>query len=166
MKTCKHPTCENECRREKKPKLRTPIMRKAYSIKRTEIKKKASGDAKLWKVFSMYIRLRDADDQGICKCFTCNHRAHWKKMDCGHGIGRQHWGTRYSERNNHAQCKGCNGFNGGRMDVYKTEVDKKYGAGTWDLLEVTRNGKRLSDFEIGVLTKHYLMEIAKMSKDV
>lgn len=84
-------------------------------------------------------------------------------MDCGHGIGRQHWGTRYDERNNAAQCKKCNGFEGGRREVYKIEVDKRYGTGTWDLLELkSKKGKRLSDFEIKVLTDHYKKEIEKL----
>jgi hypothetical protein len=120
-------------------------------------------DAKLWKVFSEFIRLRDADDEGFCKCITCGLRRHWKQMDCGHGIGRQHWGTRYDERNNAAQCKKCNGFEGGRREVYKVEVDKRYGAGTWDLLELkSKKGKRLSDFEIKVLTDHYKKEVEKL----
>jgi len=113
-------------------------------------------DKKLWKVFSEYIRRRDADEEGICKCITCGLVRHWKQMDCGHGIGRQHWGTRYDERNNHAQCKRCNGFEGGKREVYKEAVDQKYGAGTWDLLELkSKKGKRLSAFEIEALTKHY-----------
>ena len=115
-----------------------------------------TNDKALWKVFSEYIRRRDADEEGFCKCITCGLIRHWKQMDCGHGIGRQHWGTRYSEKNNHAQCKRCNGFEGGKREVYKVEVDKRYGAGTWDLLELSsRRGKKLSGFEIKALTDHY-----------
>lgn len=78
-------------------------------------------------------------------------------MDCGHGIGRQHWGTRYDEKNNHAQCKRCNGFEGGRMDVYKEQVDKIYGQGSWQLLELKSRTttKRYGKFEVETLTKHY-----------
>jgi hypothetical protein len=113
-------------------------------------------DSKLWAAFSIYIRNRDADENGICTCITCGLRRHWKQMDCGHGIPRQHWGTRYDERNNSAQCKKCNGFEGGSQEVYSKAVDKKFGPGTWDLLLVKKQtGKRLSDFEIKHLTEYY-----------
>ena len=45
-------------------------------------------DDKLWKWFSIYIRLRDSDENGYGKCFTCGKIIFWKKGDCGHGIGR------------------------------------------------------------------------------
>lgn len=121
-------------------------------------------DKKLWKVFSLYIRRRDANEDGICKCFTCNYHAHYSKMDCGHGIPRQHWGTRYSEKNNHAQCKRCNGFEGGKREVYKNEVNKRYGEHTWDLLELaSRKANKFSQFEIDALEKYYKAELVKLA---
>lgn len=86
-------------------------------------------------------------------------------MDCGHGHGRQHGATKYMEMNNHAQCGPCN-LDGGRQDIYKIEVDKKYGAGTWDLLDVLarQTKKNLSAFEIEHLTRHYIKEFEKMNK--
>jgi len=113
-------------------------------------------DDKLWKVFSEFIRRRDADSNGICKCITCGLVRHWKEMDCGHGIPRQHKATKYNEMNNHAQCKRCNGFEGGKREVYKVEVDKRYGAGTWDKLEVASRGlAKWSKFEIDTMTTFY-----------
>jgi len=123
-------------------------------------------DDKLWKAFSEFIRLRDSDDNGNCKCITCGNIRNWRSMDCGHGIGRQHKATKYDERNNHAQCKPCNAFEGGRREVYKEEVDKRYGAGTWNTLEVLSRGicKR-GPFEIESLTKHYQAEAARLKKE-
>lgn len=110
----------------------------------------------LWKEFSLFIRLRDADDQGYCKCFTCHRIYHFRKMDCGHGIGRQHKATKYNEKNNASQCASCNSFNGGRQDIFKIEVDKKYGPGTWDMLELaSRQPCKRTAFEIHHLTIHY-----------
>lgn len=121
----------------------------------------------LWKVFSEFIRLRDSDENGICSCITCGRMRPYKEMDCGHGIGRQHWGTRYNEKNNHAQCKHCNGFEGGKREVYKQRVDERYGAGTWDLLEVISrtSNKRPGSFEIKVLTDFYKSEVKKLKKE-
>lgn len=111
---------------------------------------------KLWKAFSIFIRTRDADENGMCKCFTCGFVNHWKKMDCGHGIPRQYKATKYDEKNNQVQCKRCNGFEGGKREVFKVEMDKKYGAGTWDLMELkSRQVCRRGQFEIEALTKYY-----------
>lgn len=120
-------------------------------------------DDKLWEAFSLYIRLRDADEDGICICITCGLRRHYKQLDCGHGIPRQHWGTRYDERNNNAQCKKCNGFEQGSQEAYAIAVDKKFGKGTWEHLLVKKQfGKRLSDFEMKHLTDYYRKEAKKL----
>lgn len=122
-----------------------------------------ANDKKLWKVFSEYIRLRDADENGIAKCFTCGLPRHWTKGDCGHGIGRQHKATKFNEKNNQFQCKKCNGFEGGKREVYKVNMDKKYGAGTWDLMEVmARQPYRWGKFEIDTLTEHYKKLVAEL----
>ena len=120
-------------------------------------------DSKLWKVFSEYIRRRDADSNGICTCFTCCFKGEWKRFDCGHGIGRQHWATRYNEQNNHAQCKRCNGFEGGRREVYKQRMNERYGENTWELMELaSKKAKKLSQFEIDTLTKFYKQKILEL----
>lgn len=119
-------------------------------------------DKKLWKVFSEYIRRRDADENGFCKCFTCGLVRHWKQGDCGHGIPRQHWSTRYAEKNNHFQCKRCNGFEGGKREVYKVEMDKRYGPGTWDLMEIMSKQKsKIGQFEIDAMEKYYKQKLKK-----
>jgi len=120
-------------------------------------------DAKLWKAFSEFIRLRDSDNNGYGKCFTCPSQKFWKDADCGHGVGRQHKATKYDERNNHLQCKKCNGFEGGQQAIYKEEVEKRYGNGTWDTLvlksrQVCKRGK----VEIEVMTEYYRNEVKKL----
>lgn len=119
-------------------------------------------DNKLWKIFSTYIRLRDSDENGFCRCITCGRVAFYKKMDCGHGLGRQHLGIKYNEKNNHAQCGNCN-LDGGRQDVYKEEVNKRYGENTWALLELAKKQVcRWTDFEIYALTTHYKQEVKRL----
>jgi hypothetical protein len=126
-------------------------------------------DKKLWKNFSLYIRARDADENGHCTCFTCHRMTVWNKnTDCGHGIGRQHMSTKYNEKNNNSQCKKCNGFEGGMREKYKANMDKKYGAGTWDLMEVaSKKPSRLSQFELDLMANIFLKranEIIKFKK--
>lgn len=122
-------------------------------------------DAKLWKVFSEFIRLRDSDENGIVKCFTCNFTNTWNRFDCGHGIPRQHQSTRYDEKNNHSQCKKCNGFEEGEQYIYAKEVDKRYGEGTWEKLmrkkhQVCKRGQ----LEIDVMTEYYKAEVKRLKE--
>jgi hypothetical protein len=122
-------------------------------------------DKKLWKAFSLYIRLRDTDSEGFGSCFTCPRILHYTKGDCGHGIGRQHKATKYNEKNNHLQCKPCNGFNGGMREVYKQQMNLRYGDYAWDLMELaSKTASKWSQFEIDILEKHYKNLVIKLNK--
>lgn len=126
-------------------------------------KKKNVSEAMLWDMFSLYIRLRDADENGICRCFTCGVYRHYKKIDCGHGIPRQHKGTFLNEKNNHAQCKHCNGFEGGKREEYKVEMDKRYGEGTWDKMIITSKiTVHRGAFERFILYQYYKTQIKQL----
>ncbi len=82
---------------------------------------------KLDRIFSEYIRLRDSDEKGYCRCITCGTPHPWKEMDCGHYCGRRHLATRYHEMNCHAQCKHCNGFMEGQHFIYRRKLVEMYG---------------------------------------
>ena len=97
--------------------------------------------AKLDAVFSQYIRLRDSNEHGIGRCITCGRFKFWKEADCGHYIKRQHYSTRWDEKNCSLQCKACNAFEQGANEKYKIAIDQKWGAGTSDLLEVKKKNK-------------------------
>lgn len=121
---------------------------------------------KLWNIFSVFIRLRDSDTQGNGKCFTCGKLIHWTKGDCGHGIGRQHKSVKFNEWNNHLQCKRCNGFEGGRREVYKENMNKKYGSQTWEKMEIA--AKRSPDWSAALLlnnVKYYEQQVELLKRD-
>jgi hypothetical protein len=63
---------------------------------------------KLDAVFSQYIRLSNADKNGICTCVTCGKKYHWKQIQSGHFMSRKHYSTRWVEDNVKPQCYGCN----------------------------------------------------------
>lgn len=132
-------------------------------------KKKANTpkDKKAWDAFSLYIRLRDANKDGICSCFTCGLLRHFRQIDCGHGIPRQHNATKFDEQNNHAQCKGCNKFGQGEREKYGIAVDKKYGVGTWEKLQIKskQSSKALNAFEIEHFAKYYTELAHKIAKE-
>lgn len=87
------------------------------------------------RIFSQWIRLRYVDVQSMkTRCFTCGRYDFWYKLECGHFVPRANSCTRYHELNCHPQCKTCNGFMDGNLDVYAVNLDKKYGPGTADRL--------------------------------
>ena len=87
------------------------------------------------KYFSLYIRLREATDEGIAQCFTCGKIDHYKKLQCGHFQSRRHHATRWNEWNCQVQCVKCNMFEQGEQWKFGLNLDAKYGDGTSKELE-------------------------------
>lgn len=79
------------------------------------------------KKVSEYIRKKHANSDGYCRCVTCGVIKHWKEMDNGHFIKREHLLTRYMETNMAVQCRKCNRFQGGREARFAEYIIKKYG---------------------------------------
>ena len=102
------------------------------------------------KWFSLYIRLRDADENGMVKCVTCGKIAHYKEMDCGHFVTRNHKVTRFREENCNVQCTSCNQFKKGEQYLHGKYIDLKYGLDTAEYLVHIGKGtsaRTRTDFE-------------------
>ena len=114
-----------------------------YKGKRTGLK------GKLDRLFSEYIRRRDAD-AGYCRCVTCGKVQHWKEMDAGHFVPRDRIATRWDERNVHAQCRECNRFRSGQQFGHGRAIDRMYGSGTADRLMAlgSARGTKISAFQM------------------
>jgi len=93
--------------------------------------------AKLDKLFSEYIRKRDSDHRGICKCISCGKEApaFGGSIHAGHFMSRRHLATRWDEKNVNGQCAGCNTFRGGEQYRQSIGIDRKWGEGTSAELE-------------------------------
>ena len=95
---------------------------------------------KLWKIFSEYIRRRDADENGMVKCISCPTVKHWTEMDAGHfhpkSLGLQVY---FVEKNVHAQCQRCNLFLQGNQYQYALALEAKYGKGILEEFEQIKN---------------------------
>jgi hypothetical protein len=87
------------------------------------------------KWFSLYIRLREANEYGMVQCFTCGKVAHYKDgMQNGHFQSRKHMSTRFDEENCQVQCVACNMFSQGEQFKFGIHLDAKYGEGTAEYL--------------------------------
>ena len=79
---------------------------------------------KLDLVFSIWIRKRDADDDGMGRCVSCGD---WALLQAGHFIPRQYVAIRWDERNCHGQCSRCNCWLHGNLIEYYAFMMKNYG---------------------------------------
>ena len=111
---------------------------------------------KLDKVFSIYIRRRDADENGQVKCCTCPAVAHWKQMDAGHFMPRGNLSVRYDEKNSHPQCRLCNGTLCGKPSEYSKFIIDQYGPEELErLLTLRHQTVGLMQYEIDGLERKF-----------
>ena len=87
------------------------------------------------KWFSLYIRLRDATDEGMVQCFTSGRVYHYKQMHAGHFMSRRHLATRWCEINVQPQSPADNLFGQGEQYKFGLNLDIKYGEGTAEELQ-------------------------------
>jgi len=113
-------------------KAKTPLRaKKPIKVNAKPKKQKGSTVAKLKKkadaLHSQVIRQMYADKDGMVKCFTCPNIKHYKQMQCGHFMSRQHNSTRYDFKNTAPQCYGCNVMHQGRQYEFGLALNKQYG---------------------------------------
>ena len=121
--------------------------------------------AKLDKIFSEYIRLRDADGNGMVRCISCGKLVHWKKADAGHFINRRHMALRFDEKNVNVQCRSCNRFDEGNILGYQRGLIKKYGADIINYLDIKKhNICKMDVFEYETLIEIYSKKEKELKK--
>lgn len=126
MRECKHPTCGDTCRREKKPK-------KIYYLKRSPIKKKVPANKKGYEslphgqllqlaqmVFNKWIRRRDL--KKLCISFG-------KQVeDAGHYYpAGKYSGVRFDEINVNGQSRLDNQMDEGSLQAYRIGLIQRHG---------------------------------------
>jgi len=134
--------------------------------KGAKIGKNQCSEDTLWKWFSKYIRLRDADANGICRCASCNKYFHWKSMDAGHFVSRRHKAVKYDERNVMAQCQSCNRFNSGEQFKMGQEIDRRHGKGTAKLVsEISRCRMKFDGYWFKAKSDEYRLKVKQLAKE-
>ena len=111
---------------------------------------------KLDNIFSQYVRLKNADSNGIVSCISCGKPIHWKQADAGHFVNRKHMSLRFSDINVQPQCRACNRFDEGNLPGFGLGLQRKYGEDVIKrLLAVKNQTVKFGQFEIDEMTKHY-----------
>lgn len=129
---------------------------------------------KLDKIFSEYVRLRDADQNGNCVCCTCGEIGYWasglRGMHAGHFHGKK-GKARYDEQQVHAQCYTCNmvwdrAGQKGRPREYTIFMSKRYGQKTVDrILKEKFEVYKLRCSDIEEMINHYEDQIEKLKEE-
>uniref|UniRef100_A0A6M3IFF5 Putative lambda recombination protein n=1 Tax=viral metagenome TaxID=1070528 RepID=A0A6M3IFF5_9ZZZZ len=134
-------------------------------MKRTPLKKrKKSPKAKLkkktWDMFSKYIRMKHANENGYVKCITCGVIKHWREMQASHYIDGRHNAVLFEEDLVHPSCYACNCILHGNKSEYAAFMYKTYGEERVDEL------RRLSNYSIKYSISDLELLYEKFSKKV
>lgn len=121
---------------------------------------------KAWSFFSIYIRQKDADRNGINACVTCGVKAHWKKLQAGHMVAGRGNNILFDERGVAPQCYACNCCKHGNVLAYIEYLEKKLGRDTaWVIIEdlkfQSRIPRKFSVEELEELIIKYKSKIAE-----
>lgn len=128
--------------------------------------KRSSLKDRLDKVFSLYIRLRDAMPNGYFRCISCGEIKPFDQADCGHYFSRTHLATRFDEQNCHAECRYCNRFKADHLDGYRENLIRKIGQRNFDLLRIRhQSSSQMSEFEYRELIKYYKVRCEMLKKE-
>lgn len=125
---------------------------------------------KLDKIFSIWIRSKDADHTGQVDCYTCGVSKDWKyEIDAGHFQSRGKYATRWHDedgesKNIKPQCKRCNGFRSGEQHLFALHLDEEYGKGTAaDIMYLSNQQARFTNEELLEKIKHYTNLVKNLS---
>jgi len=119
---------------------------------------------KAWKLFSEYIRRRDAEAGYVC-CVTCGKRDEWKRMQAGHFISGRNLSILFEPDCVHPQCRGCNLYGHGRQKEYYLFMRERYGLKRIDSLYIQANTvKKYTESDYEELIESLKGKLLKMER--
>ena len=118
------------------------------------------------KWFSLYIRLREANEYGMVQCFTSGRVYHYKKIHAGHFMSRRHLATRWCETNVQPQSAADNLFGQGEQFKFSLNLDSKFGEGTAvELQYKSKTTLKISRIEYEEKISYYKSLVEKLKKE-
>lgn len=117
--------------------------------------------AKCWKLFSEYIRRKDADEGGTVHCYTCRRPIFWKEAHAGHFVPGRTNAVLFNEDVVRPQCVGCNIFRGGAYHDYTLRMLDEVGREKVDeLLALKHKTVKFTRADIEELIASYKEKLA------
>ncbi len=95
-------------------------------MKKTSLKKLKD---KAWSLYSKYIRISNANQDGFVECVTCYNPKPmpWKKIQAGHFVSGRSARILFAENNVFPQCYCCNCILSGNWPNYYKFMKQKFG---------------------------------------
>ncbi len=118
--------------------------------KKNPVKSKRALIKKLDTVFSLWIRNKYADSNGMVKCYTCNTIKPASQMQCGHFISRAVYATRWEPDNCKPQDIACNIYHQGQQYEFGKRLEAELGITRVEELRAMRHNISrftISDYE-------------------
>lgn len=149
-----------------KKKKKSAEGEKTSSVKKTSNRKPENLTAKLDKVFSAYVRVRDTMPNGCFRCISCGQIKPFSQGDCGHYYSRTHMATRWDPDNAHMECKYCNRCSSDHLIGYRKNLVAKIGLDRINRLDVmAHSSKHWLDFELKEKIDYFKMEVVRICKE-
>ena len=118
------------------------------------------------KWFSLFIRLRDATNEGMVQCWTSGRVYHYRNIHAGHFMSRRHLATRWCEINVQPQSAADNLFGQGEQYKFGLNLDAKFGEGTSEELQYkARQTVKLSRVDYEEKISYYKNLVDKLKKE-
>lgn len=122
---------------------------------------------KCWKKFSLWIRMKYADENGMVECVTCGVVKHFKEMQAGHFLSGRSNGILLDPRCVHPQCYSCNVCKHGNIENYYPFMLEKYGQEVIDELKILKGAtfvRTASDYK--ELREQYEIRIRELESGI
>ena len=108
------------------------------------------------RVFSEFIRLTNARDDGMVQCITCNQRFFRTDIQNGHYKKRSSYKYRFDINNCHPQCNTCNVFLNWNYRNYHIYMVNTYGEELERKIREDNTTKKLYEYDLIVdMQKRY-----------
>jgi hypothetical protein len=124
---------------------------------------------KAWKMFALYIKVRDSNAEGICTCCTCGKEMAFDDQDnnAGHFVAGRNLSILFDEKIVHSQCSKCNLFlNGSQGKYFLFMKSKSYSDEDLEqMLTVHHPPKQIKDFQYIEMIKSYYEIIKKIMNE-
>jgi hypothetical protein len=117
----------------------------------------------VWDLFSEWVRRSEADENGYCRCVTCNDVRRWQDGDAGHW---KHGTSFFIPEIVHFQCKVCNSYGAGMAVEYTAWMNEHYKPNEIAkfLNQVKYLRKKLSIWELLQYKTLYQRKLAELPK--
>jgi hypothetical protein len=115
-------------------------------------------------VFSRYVRLSAANENGIIECYICDKPIRWQDADCMHYNHREDYFLRWDLRNCKAGCQTCNRHKRGNLIKFGKRLNKENPGITDIINEEARLVYKVSREEVRMIIFEYSQKVKALIK--